>query len=373
MGAGEGPPHAGQARVKCAETSAPRRKEGVVTLNELGEYDEIIDARSPAEFGEDHLPGAINLPVLDNEERARIGTLHKQVSPFEAKKQGAALVSRNIAHHLETYFADKPRSYRPLVYCWRGGSRSGAFTTILRAVGWSAAQLEGGYKAYRRHVIEQLKTLPGQFRFRVVCGPTGVGKSRFLRALEDSGAQVLDLEDMAAHMGSVLGAYPDRPQPTQKYFETLVWDALRGFDPARPVFVESESKKIGKLHTPEALLQAMRASPCLNLTADIPVRVALLKEEYAHFLVDAEALGRQLECLTALQGRERIDAWKALAATGRWDELVADLLVRHYDPAYTRSLGKNYVQAPQSPVYTLRDHRPETFLDLARQVLASVS
>lgn len=359
--------------MKCAETSPIRRKEGVVSTNELGEYDEIIDARSPAEFAEDHLPGAINLPVLDNEERARIGTLHKQVSAFEAKKAGAALVSRNIANHLETYFADKPKGYRPLVYCWRGGSRSGAFTTILRAVGWSAAQLEGGYKAYRRHVIEELEELPTLFRFLVVCGPTGVGKSRFLRALSECGAQVLDLEEMAAHMGSVLGAYPDRPQPGQKYFETLVWDTLRAFDPAKPVFVESESKKIGKLQTPDVLLASMRASDCINLTADIPVRVALLKEEYAHFLASPQALGRQLECLTQLQGRERIETWKAQSEAGQWDELVADLLVRHYDPAYTRSLGRNYAKAPASPTRTLRDHRPQAYLELARSVLASLA
>ena len=359
--------------MKCTEAPLPRRKEGLVTTNELGEYDEIIDARSPAEFAEDHLPGAISLPVLDNEERARIGTLHKQVSAFEAKKQGAALVSRNIAQHLEAYFADKPRNYRPLVYCWRGGSRSGAFTTILRAVGWSAAQLEGGYKAYRRHVVELFETLPQQFRFQVVCGPTGVGKSRFLRALKECGAQVLDLEDMAAHMGSVLGAYPDRPQPTQKYFETLIWEALQGFDAAKPVFVESESKKIGKLHTPEVLLMEMRASPCINLTADIPVRVALLKEEYAHFLSDPRSLGQQLECLTQLQGRERIDAWKSLGEAGQWDELVADLLVRHYDPAYTRSLGKNYTKAPDSPTYTLSDHSARAFMELARRVIKNVS
>jgi tRNA 2-selenouridine synthase len=238
-------------------------------------------------------------------------------------------------------------------------------------VGWNAAQLEGGYKAYRRHVIEQLEHLPTRFDYQVVCGPTGVGKSRFLRALGACGAQVLDLEEMAAHMGSVLGAYPDRPQPNQKYFETLIWDTLRGFEPSRPVFVESESKKIGKLQTPEVLLEKMRASNCINLSADIPVRVALLKEEYAHFLADPQALGRQLECLTQLQGKERIDTWKAQGDTGRWDELVADLLIRHYDPAYTRSLGRNYVKAPHSPTYTLQDHHPEAFLELARSVMAS--
>lgn len=358
--------------MRCAGIPAPRRKEGVVTMEEVtggvDRFDEVIDVRSPDEFAEDHFPGAINLPVLDNEERARVGTLHKQVSAFEAKKVGAALVSRNIARYLETHFADKARAYRPLVYCWRGGSRSGSLATVLRAVGWNAQQLEGGYKAYRRLVIQQLERLPPAFTFQVVCGPTGVGKSRFLRALQSCGAQVLDLEEMAAHMGSVLGAYPDQPQPSQKYFETRIWDRLRTFDAARPIFVESESRKIGNLHTPEVLLARMRDSTCINLAAEVPVRVALLKEEYAHFLADHQALGRQLECLTQLQGRERIETWKAQGASGQWDELVADLLVRHYDPAYTRSLGRNYVHAPEGPTYTLADHRPEAFLALARAV-----
>jgi len=361
--------------MRCADIPAPRRKEGVIAMEEAARgtdrFDEVIDVRSPGEFAEDHFPGAINLPVLDNEERARVGTLHKQDSAFAAKKVGAALVARNIARHLETHFADKPKGYRPLVYCWRGGNRSGSLATVLRAVGWNAQQLEGGYKAYRRHVIEQLGQLPMQFTFRVVCGPTGVGKSRFLRALDEYGAQVLDLEDMAAHMGSVLGAYPDRAQPSQKYFETLIWDSLRAFDPARPVFVESESKKIGNLHTPEALLAHMRDSACINLAADIPVRVALLKEEYAHFLADPQALGHQLECLTQLQGRERIDAWKTQGEAGRWDDLVADLLMHHYDPAYTRSLGRNYVHASEGPTYALADHRQESFMALAREVTRS--
>jgi len=190
----------------AGRTPPPQRKEGVVDIEALFAFDEIIDTRSPSEFAEDHVPGAINLPVLDNDERARIGTLHQQASAFAAKKAGAALVSRNIARHLETHFADKPKGYRPLLYCWRGGNRSGAMATVLRAIGWQAAQLEGGYKAYRRHVIGELERLPGRFDFRVVCGPTGVGKSRFLHALREIGAQALDLEDLAAHMGSVLGA-----------------------------------------------------------------------------------------------------------------------------------------------------------------------
>lgn len=352
------------------EAAPSRRREGVVGVEEALAFDAIIDARSPAEFAEDHLPGALNLPVLDDGERARIGTLHKQVSAFEAKKAGAALVSRNIARHLELALADKPRNYRPLVYCWRGGNRSGAFTTVLRAIGWNACQLEGGYKAFRRHVIGELAALPGRFDFHVISGPTGVGKSRFLKALGRCGAQILDLEELAAHMGSVLGAYPDRPQPAQKLFETRVWHALRGFDPDKPVFVESESRKIGNLHTPEHLLAHMRAAQCVNLTADIPVRVALLKQEYAHFLADAETLNRQLDCLVPLLGRERVDAWKALARAGRWDELVGDLLVHHYDPAYSRSLGRNYSRAEAGPVLQLAAPDPESILALARRFLS---
>lgn len=351
----------------------PRRREGTVGMDELFSFDAIIDARSPAEFAEDHVPGAINLPVLDNEERARIGTLHNQHSAFEAKKVGAALVSRNIARHLETALADKPRNFRPLVYCWRGGSRSGAFATVLRAIGWQAAQLEGGYKAFRRHVITQLDTLPEQFEFRVVCGPTGVGKSRFLAAMGECGAQVLDLEGLAAHMGSVLGAYPDRPQPPQKLFETRIWHSLRCFDPVRPVFLESESKKIGNLHTPEILLERMRNAPCIGLNADVPVRVALLKQEYAHFIGDTESLNRQLDCLIPLLGRERVESWKALARSGQWDDLVADLLVRHYDPAYGRSLEKNYAQVASGPNLTLTAPDPDTVRALASRFLSDLA
>lgn len=351
------------------EAEPARRREDSVGIAAALAFDEIIDARSPAEFAEDHIPGAINLPVLDDEERARVGTLHKQVSAFAARKVGAALVSRNIARHLESVLADRPRDYRPLVYCWRGGNRSGAFVTVLRAVGWQACQLEGGYKAYRRHVLAELASLPQRYRFRVICGPTGVGKSRFLKALAECGAQVLDLEDLAAHMGSVLGADPRRPQPPQKLFETRVWQALRGFETGRPVYVESESKKIGNLHTPEPLLARMRASPCVLLQAELPVRVALLKEAYAHFLGDADTLNRQLDCLIPLLGRECVEAWKNLARAGRWDELVADLLTRHYDPAYARSLGKNYAIDAHGETLILPSADRETLRRLARDFL----
>ena len=234
-------------------------------LSQLGEFDEIIDVRTPAEFAEDHIPGAINCPVLSDEERITVGTLYKQVSPFEARKAGAALVAKNIAHHLQTRFHDRPKSWRPLIYCWRGGQRSGAMSIILSQVGWAAHKLEGGYKTYRRDVLEKLEALPQSFTFRVICGPTGSGKSRLLNALAESGQQVLDLEMLAKHRGSVLGKLPEQAQPSQKWFDSALLQAMQSLDPARPVFVEAESNKIGQITLPPALITAMHASVCLLL------------------------------------------------------------------------------------------------------------
>lgn len=323
----------------CSESEANL---SVTTVSDLLTFDEIIDARSPSEYAEDHIPGAINLPVLNDCERERVGTLYKQVSSFEAKKIGAALVSRNIAQYLEGYLANKPKSYRPLVYCWRGGSRSGSLTHILQKIGFGAVQLDGGYKAYRRHVIAELVHLPAQLNYRVVCGPTGSGKSRLLQALAQDGAQVLDLEAMAAHRGSLLGALPNQPQPSQKSFESAIWYALTRFDPARPVFVESESKKIGALRIPDTLLVAMRASSCVRLEVPLAARVQLLVEDYAHFLLDSALINTQLSHLVTLRGNDTVQAWQELANQHSWVELVSSLLTQHYDPAYLRSLSNNY-------------------------------
>jgi tRNA 2-selenouridine synthase len=331
-------------------------------------FDEIVDVRSPAEYAEDHVPGALSAPVLDDAERAEIGTLYKQASPFEAKKRGAALVARNIAAHIERDFISRDRGWRPLVYCWRGGKRSGAMTHILREIGWQAAQLEGGYKSYRREVLAQLETLPRTLNYRVVCGETGSAKSRLLEALEARGAQVLDLERLAAHRGSVLGGLPGEPQPAQKMFETRVWNALRRFDADIPVFVEAESKKIGQLQVPDALILAMRGSPCVRIAADVPSRVAFLMEDYGHFLRDPQALKAQLDCLLALYGRETIDAWKALADRGAFAELVGALLVDHYDPAYRKSMDRNYVGLETAPVVHPRDLSPAEISRVAAEV-----
>jgi tRNA 2-selenouridine synthase len=339
-------------------------------LPQLGQFDTIIDARSESEFALDHIPGAINCPVLNDEERVRVGTLYKQVGSFEAKKLGAPIVAHNIARHIETLFADKPRDWKPLVYCWRGGNRSGAMAHILARIGWPVVQLEGGYKAYRAHVGEALLN-PPELQFRVVCGTTGSGKSRLLQTLDRIGAQVLDLERLAAHRGSVLGHLPNEPQPSQKMFESRIWDKLRGFDTAKPVFVESESKKVGNLRVPDAVMGRMRASPCIAVNLSRPNRVRLLMEDYHHFCADPATLNGQLAHLVQLHGRSKIGMWQEMATGGAMAELVDQLLVEHYDPAYLRSIDRNFVRYAQAEVLELNDIAESDFVAAAKGLHAA--
>ena len=311
-------------------------------LADLGRFDAIVDARSESEFAEDRLPGAVNWPSLDDAERVAIGTLYKQVSPFAARKRGAVLVARNVAAHVERHLLDTAHDWTPLVYCWRGGKRSGALATVLDQIGFRVHILEGGYREYRRAVVAQLETWPARFSWRVVCGPTGSGKSRLLAELAQQGTQVLDLETLANHRGSVLGLVPGNRQPSQKEFDSRIWDSLRRFDPAQPVFVESESKKVGDLRVPEALIREMRASRCLWLELPLARRVALLIEDYDFFVRDCDAFCARLDALRVLRGNEVVAAWQEAAREGRTAEVVEALLVTHYDPIYLESMRRNF-------------------------------
>jgi len=323
---------------------APQRIPIVEAFAPDARFDAIVDARSPAEFAEDHLPGAISAPVLDDAERALVGTIYSQQSAFVARRLGAAIVSRNIASLIEHAFADCPPTWRPLVYCWRGGNRSDSLASVFAAIGWRTSVVDGGYREFRRYVIEELMRLPSRLRWHVVAGPTGSGKSRLLQRLAERGEQVLDLEAIARHRGSVLGLLPDETQPSQKAFETRLWDALRRFDADRVVFVESESRRVGRCHLPDAVIDAMRAAPCTSLRAPIDVRARLLLDEYRHFVEHPPQLFERLDRLLPLHGRARIDAWKAMAHAGQWPEFVESMLAVHYDPAYARSMRHNYAQ-----------------------------
>lgn len=347
-------------------------KNQLASLADLDRFDCIIDVRTPLEFAEDHIPGAINAPVLSNEERVLIGTMYKQVSPFEATRLGAALVAKNIAHHLQTIFADKPQNWRPLIYCWRGGKRSGSMTAWFNLIGWKARQLEGGYKAYRQQVLLELASLPSRFTFRVLCGMTGSGKTRLLQALAQCGEQVLDLEELAKHRGSLLGALPGVAQPSQKGFDSLLWQAFKQLDPARPVYVEAESKKIGLLQLPDALMQALAQADCIRVDASLEDRVVFLCEDYAALFDQPEWFKQQLARLTELHGRQTIMHWHALIDDADKPTLFRELILQHYDPAYQRSGHHLYPRLAAAQAF---DFRPcsANLAEEARRLLATLA
>ena len=351
-------------------------KNGIITIEhtaDFRDFDEIIDVRSPSEFAEDHVPGAINRPVLSDDQRVEVGTIYKQHSPFHAKRIGAAYVAENIAHHLVHSFDNRPKNWRPLIMCWRGGQRSGAMTLIMRKIGWDATQLHGGYKDYRKLVVGELSDLPRHLTFKVICGPTGSGKSRILQALAQQGQQVLDLEELACHKGSVLGVLPEAKQPSQKMFETILLGALHHFDPARPVFVEAESRKIGSIHLPDTLIETIRAGSCISIEAAFEARVEFLLRDYDYFIAAPSWLNSRLNELRNLQSRETIERWKDHVNNGQWGALVSELLELHYDPLYHRSQNRNFTGLGATTNLAAKDLTPAGIEALAEQIINDCS
>lgn len=303
-------------------------------------FDEVIDVRSPAEFAEDRLPGAVNLPVLDDAERARVGTIYVRESRFLARRVGAALVARNAAAHLEGFLAGKGPGYRPLVYCWRGGQRSGAFATVLAQIGWRAEVLEGGYRAYRRLVQAALYEAPFPAPVVLIDGYTGTAKTALLARLAELGEPVIDLEALANHRGSLLGAMPGG-QPSQKAFESALAAALPGLDRRRPVLIEAESSKVGARSVPPSLWAAMRAAPRLEVVAPLRARAGYLAGAYADLAADGDRLAELIGRLRPFHAAERIAAWQGLLAAGAHAALAEDLMREHYDPRYARSRARS--------------------------------
>lgn len=334
-------------------------------------FDAIIDARSPAEFAIDHIPGAINCPVLDDDERRIVGTLYKQQGAFEARRVGGAMVAANLAAHLRERFADKPAGWKPLVYCWRGGLRSGSMTTWLRLVGWDAQQLQGGYKSWRRHVIDTIEALAPPLRPVIVCGATGSAKTRVLQAIARQGGQVLDLEAFACHKGSLLGALPDKPQPSQTAFETGIAAALEKLDPSRPVFIEGEGRKIGRLSVPPVLIDRMRESPCIEIAASLDARVDYLLRDYAYLGDRPEWLSGQLGQLKEFHGKAVIAQWQAWALAKDLRPLFTELAAKHYDPAYGRSQKAHFREWEGRRKVGAAGLSDEAIEALAAEILAS--
>jgi tRNA 2-selenouridine synthase len=321
-------------------------------------YDLIIDARSPSEYLQDHLPGAMNMPVVDDVEYAEVGTLHR-TDKMGAYRLGVGYALRNIARHLDQNLLECDRHSRILIYCFRGGKRSRLWFDALDTIGYKVDKLKGGWKAYRRWVNEQLAYAPGSYQYKVLTGPTGCGKTRLLYALREAGVQVLDLEAIAMHRGSVIGAIPGFAQPTQKYFDTLLLKQLLSFDPNRPIWVEAESKKIGNVQLPTALLCAMHRGTTIRIDAVMTQRVKLWREDYRHFEDDPLGMLARLSFLRALVGGDEFAAWEALAHEGRMPELFERLMVNHYDPAYRRSCLRNYPAIDSAPTIMLEDLSPD--------------
>jgi len=303
----------------------------------LARFDEIIDVRTPAEFARDHAPGAINLPVLSNDERAEVGTLYVQVSRLKARRVGAAYVARNIAGHLEAALHDKPGSYAPLIYCWRGGQRSLAMATVLEQVGWRPTRLAGGYMTYRRRVTARLYGDEALARLVLLDGYTGSAKTEILARLAARGVQTLDLEGLAGHRGSLFGAVPERPQPSQKMFESRLLAGLERLDPARPILVEAESSKIGDIILPPLIWRAMAEAPRIEIAAPREARASYLLATYDDLTADPAALVAKLAALPGRHGRKRVGAWSDMVGAGDFAALARELVEVHYDPAYERS------------------------------------
>ena len=344
-----------------------------IPLGAPGGFSTIIDARSEDEYALDHLPGAVNWPSLNNEERIFVGTMYKQVNAFEAQKHGAAMVAANIARHIQREVLALPKNWQPLIYCWRGGKRSGSLSMVLGQIGFKVNLIEGGYKAFRAAIVEDIPKRVAPLQFKVISGPTGSGKTRLLHALAAEGAQVLDLEDLACHRSSVLGHIPGQPQPSQKRFDTLVWQALRSFDPARPVFVESESRKVGNLSIPESLMLAMRDSPCFELQLSLDERVALLMEDYRFFVDDQALFCRRLDALVAIRGQAVVNAWKEQVEVGEIENVVRDLLVLHYDPTYAASMLRNFSQGATAPLCAAESRHLESLQKVAQTLCADLN
>jgi len=336
----------------------------------LSAYALIIDARSPREFAEDHLPGAVNLPVVDDAQYAEVGTTHRS-NPHAAYLIGVEYSLQNIAAQLKPLISRFGPDDRFLVYCFRGGKRSQLWAGNLRTIGFQVDVIPGGWKRYRAWVRERLELLPARFDYRVLCGPTGCGKTRLLHELARHGEQVVDLEGLASHRGSLLGDLPGQPQPSQKMFDSLLQDTLRGFDLARPVWLEAESKKIGRLQLPDALTAAMHRSPTVHLRVPLAERVRLWREDYPHFAADPLAMVARLAPLKPLVGGQELASWAELAAQGRIDELFERVMVAHYDPCYLRSTTREYGPGDAADAVAVDSLAPQALAALARTLVAA--
>lgn len=301
----------------------------------------LIDVRSPEEYRRGHLPGAQNLPLFTDQERSEIGTLYVQNSREEAIERGLELVGpkmiffiRSVKQMLaERQFAMDAKP--PIcLYCWRGGMRSNSMGWLLRMYGFSVFVLEGGYKSYRAGLAQLLQA--SSWKFRMLGGLTGCGKTDLLRQLTLRGKQVLDLEGLAEHRGSAFGHLGQSDQPSCEMFENRIHHCLRNFDPAQPVWVEAESQQIGRVHIPDVLFSKMQTAPLYLYEIPLAYRIRRLCQEYGHF--EAEKLEMAFRKIEKRLGAERMRTAIGYVQNGRMDK-AAEIALAYYDKSYSKSLS----------------------------------
>lgn len=300
---------------------------------ELSKNIPILDVRSPLEYAQGHIPGAISFPLFDNPERALIGTLYKNSGREAAILRGFEIVGPKLATFLKK--ATSLASHKQLnVHCWRGGMRSGHMAWLFSQGGLTVNLLEGGYKAYRRYIREQFSC---QGKLVILGGMTGSGKSEILRDLEERGEQFLDLERLANHKGSAFGALGQEMQPTNEQFENDIASKWLQFDFSRPVWIEDESRSIGTVSIPDPLFHRMFSAPIVMVHLDRSIRIKRLVEEYGSF--DESLLAQSLHKISEKLGggREKI----ALSYLSAKDlTKVAEITLDYYDKAYTHAIKR---------------------------------
>ncbi len=296
----------------------------------------VVDVRSPGEFLQGHIPGAVNIPLFSDEERAEVGTTYKQVSQEDALLLGLELVGPKMADFVRQAKALAPEK-EVLVHCWRGGMRSGSFGWLLETAGMKVGTLVGGYKAFRDEVFSGFEVPQN---IVILGGKTGSGKTEILQQLRELGEQVIDLEGLAHHKGSSYGAIGQLPQPSTEHFENCIYAQWRQLDPTRRVWVEDESRTVGRCLIPEKIWEQMQAAPLVLVDMDKAVRIERLVREYAWF--DTNLLYEATNRIQKRLGGQHHKA--AIAALDQKDfATVADITLTYYDKAYQHGVGQRKV------------------------------
>lgn len=308
----------------------------------------IIDVRSPNEYEKESIPGAINIPLLNDQQRAAVGTTYVQDGEFKARRLALELVSPNAVEFADKIIAHKEHNKKLIVHCWRGGLRSEATASFLSLMGVDSFRLEGGYKAYRNKVLEALSDFNYPFSFVVLQGQTGCGKTIILEELEKSGQYVINLEVLARHRGSLFGSQDK--QPGQKDFEASIFEKLEEIGKLskqrkqKPiVFLEAEAKKIGKLVLPDALVQIIKKSPKILLTAGLKCRVERIYNQYIDNQPEAKLEYYQTMLLKLKErlGSKVINELLELYKEGKLKTMVAILTEQYYDILYAKELARD--------------------------------